>query len=37
MSEEDLRELSVSEYEGMFQIREEYAKELSQDLNSTLL
>jgi hypothetical protein len=37
MSEEDLRELSVSEYEEMFNLREEYAEELKQDLNSTLL
>ena len=37
MSEEDLRELSVSEHEDMFNIREEYAEELKQNLNSTLL
>ena len=37
MSEEDLRELSVSEYEDMFNLREEYAEELKQNLNSTLL
>jgi hypothetical protein len=37
MLEEDLRELSVSEYEEMFNLREEYAEELKQDLNSTLL